>query len=111
MLGNIPKEWDFFTILNLEKDFFQVEICPAIQSLFAFETSHGNYTYQRLPQGWSSSPGLFHTRVRSVLEGWFVRNYIDDLLTRGKGRREHDNNLSKVLWRLQELGLKVNRPE
>lgn len=108
ILASIPQEWDTFSFLDLEQGFFQGKICLALQALFAYETRYENYTYQRIPQRWSNNPGPFHTRIKGVLQGWPVRNYIDDLLIGGKGRKGHNTNLRKVLCRLEELGLKVN---
>lgn len=81
VLESIPKEWKIFSVLDLEQGFFQLKICPALQALFAFKLGGKSYTYLRLPQGWNSSTGLFHTKVEEALRGAPVKNFINDLIT------------------------------
>lgn len=109
VLASIPKEWDTFSILDLEQGFFQVAICSALQPLFGFETDFGNWTYVRLPQGLNCSPRLFRSRVKGVLEGYPSLNYVDDLVAGGRGKIEHDFHLRQVFERLREVGFRVNR--
>ena len=58
--------------------------------------------------GWSSSPGLFSSRVRSILEDTESVTYGDDILIGGATRTEHDVALEQVLDRLDRYGLHLN---
>lgn len=86
-----------------------MEICPALQPLFAFEIEEGNFTYCKLRQGWNWSPRLFYTRVASLLQDLAALNYIHDLIVGGKDIQEHNLNLNMLLKRLKETGLTVNK--
>ena len=65
---------------------------------------------QALPMGLCNSPNIFQEKMSELMEGFdYVRTYIDDLLVISSGTfEEHLNQLSKVLRRLEEAGLKVN---
>lgn len=57
---------------------------PDILPLFCCEVLGLRLIFNRLPQGWNSSSGIFHDIVRRILsdiEG--VVNNIDDILIRG----------------------------
>ena len=48
--------------------------------------------YNRLPQGWNSSSGIFHDIVRRCLE---AIDGVDDILVGGRNPQEHDEIIRK----------------
>ena len=65
---------------------------------------------EALPMGLCNSPDMFQEKMSELMEGLdYVRIYIDDLLVISSGTFEHHlEQLSKVLKRLEEAGLKAN---
>ena len=65
---------------------------------------------QRLPMGLCNSPDIFQVKMSELFDGLdFVQTHMDDLLTLAKGTFEdHLEKLERVLFRLNESGLKVN---
>jgi hypothetical protein len=70
----------------------------------------GKYSYKRLPMGIAGSPDIFQEKMSDLMATLeFVRSYLDDLLIITKGSLEdHLENLSMVLTRLQDAGMKIN---
>ena len=108
-LQSIPADWSHFSVLDLRSGFYHFSVDRTLQTLFAFEQFGIRYTYVCLPMGWSPSPGLFASRVRSVLSGLSVIQYADDLLIGGPSATEHDANLDAVFQRLSDFGFHANR--
>lgn len=108
IIRSIPREWDTFSSLDMVSGFHNIPVCKRLQQMFGFEHAGKRYTYVTLPQGWSSSSSLFHSRVVQALSGLPVRSYIDDLIVGGKGQQGHDENLGLVLGRLAEMGVYLN---
>lgn len=50
LLEFISKEWNIFSVLDLEQGFLQLKISFALQELFAFELRGKLYTYMKLSQ-------------------------------------------------------------
>lgn len=107
-MRQIPSEWSFFSLIDLWNGFHQIPIDQTLQKRFAFEALGHRFCWCSLPQGWSSSSGLFHSRIASILEDLPVVNYIDDLVVGGSTVEEHRKNLFQVLERLEKWGLLVN---
>ena len=65
--------------------------------------------FNRLPQGWNSSSGIFHDIVRRILSDIKgVVNYIDDILIGGVDIEAHDRAMIQVMTRLEEYGFHIN---
>ena len=108
-VSSIPAEWDRFTVLDLDCGFFHLQVCDALQKLFGFEHQGKRWTYKCLPMGWSCSPSLFLSRLRSVFETTKAIIYQDDILIGGRDQGEHDSNLEEVLRVMEAHCLHTNR--
>ena len=72
-------------------------------------THHGIYHYTRLPFGIASAPVLFRRLMGQTLQGMEkVTCYLDDILITGTSDEEHLMNLSEVVQRLQNHGVRLN---
>ncbi|KAE8281553.1 Retrovirus-related Pol polyprotein [Larimichthys crocea] len=66
--------------------------------------------FLRMPFGIISASEIYHCAMDNMLEGLEgVRCYIDDLVIWGSTLQEHNDRLAKVLQRISDHGLKLNR--
>ena len=73
-------------------------------------THKGLYEYNRLPFGVSSAPSIFQRTMDNLLQGIKgVSVYIDNILISGSTVEEHLRILDKVLERLRNAGLRLNK--
>ncbi|KAF9761956.1 Retrovirus-related Pol polyprotein from transposon opus [Nosema granulosis] len=100
-----------FTGIDLEDGFFQIPIKESDREKTTFYTGKRLMQFKRMPQGFKNSPAIFQRVMHLVLKdliGTCCLVYIDDILVFVKDRKEHDENLKKVLERIEEYGLKEN---
>ena len=99
-----------FTKLDANSGFWQIPLSPESALLTTFMTPFGRFCFHRLPFGITSAPEHFQRRMSETLSGLTgVVCLIDDVLVYGKTREEHDERLHKVLLRLQNAGVTLNR--
>lgn len=122
LLGLIPKEAKWFTVLDLKDAFFSIPIHQSSQPLFAFEWEDPRsgrkrqYAWKRLPQGFKNSPTLFGTALGKDLEeypldraGKMLLQYVDDLLLTSRTEEENWEDTQELLELLLKKGYKVSR--
>ena len=96
----------FFTKLDANSGFWQVELSHDSSLLTTFITPFGRFCFKRLPFGITSAPEYFQRKMHKILSGLKgVVCLIDDVLVHGTTQEEHDENLLAVLNRIQEAGL------
>ena len=94
-----------FTTLDLAQAYNQMELDPESQKFVVVNTHRGLYKYKRLPFGIASAPAM-----DQILQGMeHVTCYIDDVLITGVSEEEHLQNLTEVLRRLREHGVRLGR--
>ena len=96
----------YFTTLDLQHAYQQLEVEESSQELLTINTHKGLYQYVRLPFGISSAPSIFQAVMDQILKG--QKNticYFDDILIMGRNKEEHDEVLEQVLQRLQDHGI------
>lgn len=84
-------------------------MCEELKNLFAFECQGKKFKHNCLPQGWASFASAFHFRMCNILAHTKVVVYVDDLLVAGNNQEEYDHNLGKVLAKLHEASMHVNK--
>ncbi|MEW8547939.1 MAG: reverse transcriptase domain-containing protein [Candidatus Thiodiazotropha sp.] len=98
----------FFSILDLNSAYFQIELDPETRHKSGFVTHDGVYEFLRMPFGLRNAPMSFQMLMSQVLKGlnWkFVLCYIDDILVFSPNFTEHLEHLGEVFQRLREAKL------
>ena len=99
-----------YTKLDLSQAYQQVLLDDESKPYLTINTHRGLFTYNRLPFGVKSAPGIFQRVIESKLNGVpcvIVR--MDDILISGLDDVDHLKNLQEVLTRLSAAGLRLNR--
>ena len=100
----------WFSTLDLISGYWQVEIEKKDREKPAFCTSDGLFEFKVMPFGLCNARATFQHLMDMVLAGLKWTNclvYIDDIIVIGKTFSEHLTNLTQVLNRLREAGLKL----
>ena len=115
----IPKIDDLFATLAGGQSFTKLDMSQAYQQLLLHEdskkyvvinTHRGLFSYNHLPFGISSAPGIFQRTMEGLLRGMDgVVVYLDDVLVTGKTKGEHLATLDEVLRRMRQAGLRLRK--
>ena len=99
-----------FTKLDLSAAYQQMLLDDESRKLVTVNTHLGLFRYCRLPFGIASAPAIFQRAMDTLLQGIpHVICYIDDVLVTGLTEEEHLQNLTQVLHKLQEQGMRLKR--
>lgn len=97
------KNAKYFSKLDVQDAFHQIELHPDSRHITTFITSSGLYRYKRLMFGINCAPEIFQKTLERMLLGCDgTINFIDDILVYGQDKEEHDRRLKKVLETLKE---------
>lgn len=99
----------YFTTLDANKAFWQIELCEESQEYTTFNTPFGRYCFLRMPYGLNSSPEVFHRVFSKIFEG--IENvviYIDDILIWAETIEQLNEILKKVLERARQYNVRFN---
>ena len=78
--------------------------------IFFFGTFIGRFRFKRLPYGIDSASEVFQKIVSSIISDiQGCANSHDDIAIWGKTLAQHDSRLRKVLLKVTESGLKLNK--
>ncbi|XP_039590611.1 uncharacterized protein K02A2.6-like [Polypterus senegalus] len=99
-----------FTKLDLKQAYQQLVLDEPSAELLTINTHRGLYRAQRLQFGVSTAVAIFQRFMDTLLAGIpGVQPYLDDILITGKTPEEHDTRLEKVLCRISEVGLRLQK--
>ena len=99
----------YFTVLDANSGYWQIELDPESSRLCTFNTPWGRYRYTRMPFGIKTAGDIFIQEMSKILEGLTgVEVITDDILIYGSTIEEHNNNLAAVLERAREKNLRLN---
>lgn len=99
----------WFCCLDLAGAYTQLQLSKRSRKFVVINTIKGLYTYNRLPQGATSSASIFQKIMDQILIGLkHVSCYLDDVLIAGETKEECQRNLYLVLDRLEKANIKVN---
>ena len=110
-LNNISQaKW--FTKLDVIAAFHKIRIAQGDEWKTAFRTRYGLYEWLVTPFGLANGPSTFQKYINWTLRDFlddFVSAYIDDILIYTNGSRtEHEEQVKKVLVKLQAAGLQID---
>jgi len=99
-----------FSKLDARMGFWQIPLATESRNLTTFLTPFGRYRFTRLPFGICSAPEHFQRRLYEILNGLEgCVNLMDDILVFGQSIQEHNIRLNKVLRRLSENNITLNK--
>ena len=100
----------FFSKVDASSGYRQIQVSEESSNLLTFTIPWGRYKFLRLPFGIHSASEVFQVEVANIIAGLGgCMNLQDDIIIWGKTRAEHDENLRKVMDRILESGLKLNK--
>ena len=100
----------WFSTVDLLSGYWQVEVAEEDKPKTAFATREGLYEFNVMPFGLCNAPATFQRLMDLVLAGvqWTqCLVYLDDVIIIGRDFEEHLQNLSTVLQKLREAGLRL----
>jgi hypothetical protein len=104
------REQTFYSTLDLKDGYWQVPVKQEDIEKTAFTVQGlGHFEFVVMPFGLSNAPATFQRMMSELLKdqpGTLV--YMDDIIVSGSTLQEHDENLNRVLHKLQEHGLSLN---
>nr|XP_041631131.1 uncharacterized protein K02A2.6-like [Drosophila kikkawai] len=105
------KRFKYFSSLDLNSGYYQIEKEPESRKFTAFITTDGMYEFKRLPFGLKNAPAVFNRLIaelqRRVQKGDMM-HYMDDILIGSQTFDEMYEKLERVLRVLRECGLTLN---
>lgn len=100
----------WFSTLDLESGYWQVEVAPKDKAKTAFITRQGLIEFNVLAFGLTNGPSTFQRLMDLVLSDlqWTTcLVYLDDIIVFGRTFEEHLSRLGEVLSKLKTANLKV----
>lgn len=107
-LINELKGNNYFTVLDCQNGFFQLELTEESSFFCVFNTPFGKYKFNRLPQGISCAPEIYQRHNMNIF-GHIALVYFDDIIISAKTKEEHDKILMEVLELALENKVKFNK--
>ena len=100
-----------FSVIDLSKAYYQIEICSQDRPYTAFQAGEELYQFTRIPMGVTNGVSAFQRFINKFiadnkLEGTYA--YLDDITVCGRNKEEHDVNLSRFMDAASKFGLQLN---
>ena len=100
----------WFSTLDLQSGYWQVEMAPEDRDKTAFTTKYGLFQYTRMSFGLCNAPSTFQRAMEVAMQGLQWKTllvYIDDLIIVSATLEEHLERLQEVFERLRQQGVKL----
>ncbi|XP_049306293.1 retrovirus-related Pol polyprotein from transposon 17.6 isoform X1 [Bactrocera dorsalis] len=101
----------WFSTLDLQSGYWQVEIDECDREKTAFSMGDGLWEFSVMPFGLCNAPATFERLMEHVLKGLNWKTclvYLDDIIIMGKSFDDHLKNLEEVFQRIASAGLRLN---
>ena len=99
-----------FTIVDMDKGYWQVVLHPESRKLTCMAFDIGRYQFKRLPMGSKVASDIFQRMLDSVYIGLpGVTGIADGMVIFGRNEEEHDRNLILFLETTRKNGLVLNK--
>ena len=100
----------YFTTLDMASGYCQLGVEEQDRDKTAFVTKYGLFSFKRMLFGLCNAPATFSRAISLVLKGlaWTsVIAFLDDIVVLGKDFDSHITNLTSVMDRLEQYGMKL----
>lgn len=98
----------FTQIDSANASYLQVEVDDALKELLTINTHRGLFSYNHLPFGVKSAPGIFQQIMDSLIAGLDgCAAYLDDVVVTGRTIEEHIANLEALFERIHQFDFRV----
>ena len=104
-----------FTVMDVRKGFWHVNLDEGSSYLTTFQTPFGRYCWKRMPFGISSAPEVFQRKMHELIEGLMgIEVVADNFIAVGDGEtfeevtKDHDKILLEFLKRCEERNVRLN---
>ena len=100
----------YFTTLDMASGYYQLQVAEEDRDKTAFVTKYGLFSFRRMPFELCNAPATFSRSISLVLRGlsWkSVIAFLDDVVVLGRDFDSHMVNLSDVLRRFEQYGMKL----
>lgn len=119
LFTQIPRDTQYYTVLDVEEPFYCIPLHPDSQYLFAFEWKNPKtqevtqYTWTVLPKGFRDSPHLFRNVLAKdlrelKLKKGTVLQYVNNLLITSANYQDSQHSAIMTLNFLAQRGYKVS---
>ena len=99
-----------FTIVDMDKGYWQVVLHPESRKYTCMAFDIGSYQFKRLPMGSKVASDIFQRMLDSVYIGLpGVTGIADDMVIFSRNEEEHDRNLILFLETTRKNGLVLNK--
>lgn len=99
-----------FSKVDANSGFWQIPLLENSKYLTAFITPFGHYYFIKLPFGICSAPEYFQRKMSQILDGLEgTLCHMDNVLVYGRNQGEHDDRLTRVLQRIKDASLMLNK--
>ena len=96
--------------MDLKQAYQQMCAAPDSQHYLMINTNKGLFTFNRMPFGICSAPGIWQQTMDNLLSGIpGVICYLDDILVVGENEEQHEQRLLTVLRQLDEAGMRLKQ--
>ena len=100
----------FFTIVDMDKGYWQVVLHPESRKYTCMAFDIGRYQFKRLPMGSKIASDIFQKKLVSVYIGLpGVTGIADDMIVYSRTEEEHDRNLILFLETTRSNGLVLKK--
>ena len=100
----------YFTTLDMASGYYQLEVAEEDRDKTALVTKYGLFSFRRMPFGLCNALATFSRSISLVLRGlsWkCVIAFLDDVVVLDRDFDSHMVNLSDVLRRFEQYGMKL----
>ncbi len=114
-ISNLTPAHQWFSCIDLANAFFCIPLSEECKSCLAFTYRGRQYSYNRLPQGFILSPGIFNQVLKKQLQNCtlppdcVLLMYVDDLLLAATTNEECLRATDLILQQLYVSGFKVSK--
>ena len=100
----------YFTTMDIASGYYQLEVAEGDRDKTAFITKYGLFSFRRMPFGLCNAPATFSRSiylVRRELSRKSVISFLDGVVVLGRDFDSHMVNISDVLRRFEQYGMKL----